>query len=104
MNFITQLFLKLHAIYGKNTRICHSENGGFDLKDRTTSELVMEFNNFKLKNVGYEFSDICDLVLNQHQMVAVAFTAVCSNIFKDEINRVYQNAEMNMIQQQQDEI
>lgn len=63
---MTQLFTKLHAVYGKNTIITHGEHGGFEFKDRSTSEIVTEFNNYKHKNSSAEFADICDLVLNQH--------------------------------------
>ena len=63
----------------------------------------MEFNNYKIKNASSEFADLCDFILNQHQMVTVAFAAVCSNVFKDEISRVYESSDKNLQLQKQDE-
>jgi hypothetical protein len=65
---------------------------------------VQEFTSYQFRDCSYEFSDVCDFALAQNPMMGVAFAAVTSDLFKEEIQRVYQAAELNIQQQQQDEI
>lgn len=90
--FISHLYGRLHRLYGRGTKVLYNEFGGFDFRDSKTSELVTEFNNFR-NRFTYEFSEICEYILNQNRQVALSFAAVSSDMFRDEINKVYQAAE-----------
>lgn len=92
-DFITKLFMKLHAIYGKGTAVIQNEFGGYDFFDGQTLELVNDFNNYRIQHAALDFSDICDYILNRNPLVAVSFAAVSSEIFKEDLNQVYQLAD-----------
>lgn len=51
----------------------------------------------------YDFADISNFLLKQESHFSVAFAAASSDMFKEEIWRVYQSAELNTQQQMKDE-
>jgi hypothetical protein len=46
---------------------------------------VQEFTSYQFRDCSYEFSDVCDFALAQNPMMGVAFAAVTSDLFKEEI-------------------
>ena len=42
--------------------------------------------------------DICDFVLNKNRLIAIAFAAASSDLFKDDITLVYKLAEKTIIE------
>lgn len=95
--------MKLHAIYGKGTKVLINDYGGYDFQDTQTFEFVADFNNYKVKHAALDFSDICDYILNKNPLVPASFAAVSSDIFKEDMNHVYSLADKTFTQQHIDE-